>query len=262
MENIDIKYTLITGASGGIGYEFARIFAKEHHNLILVARNIDKLKHIKLELESKYKIIVRVFVIDLSKKDAANELYKKVKEENLCVDHLVNNVGVGDWSEFLDSNWNRQYDMVQLNITSLMQMTYLFGNDMKENGKGHILNLSSVAAFSAGPYMSIYYASKGYVLSFSQSIAEELKDTGVKVTAYCPGPTATGFEKEAKMKNSKMFTFIKPANAKSVAEYGYKKMIRGKMVVYHSLFTNVSNIMSRILPRSIVRKFAGIINGK
>ena len=224
MGKINVTYTLITGASGGIGYEFARVFAKENHNLILVARNIDKLEHIKKELELKYKIIVKVFSIDLSERDAANELYNKVNNSRLNVDNLVNNAGVGDWAGFLDSNWDRQYDMVQLNITSLMQVTYLFGNDMKENGAGHILNLSSVAAFSAGPYMSNYYASKGYILSFSQSIAEELKDTNVKVTAYCPGPTSTGFEKEAGMKESKMFTFIKPAKAKSVAEYGYKKI--------------------------------------
>lgn len=261
-EEIKVTYTLITGASGGIGYEFASVFAKNQHNLILVARNQDKLQQIKTEFESKYGISVIVFSIDLSKRDAADELHEKTKKAGYQINNLINNAGFGDWAVFLDSNWDKQYEMVQLNITALMQMTYLYGNDMRKNGIGHILNLSSVAAFSAGPYMSIYYATKGYVLSFSQSVSEELRGTGVKVTAYCPGPTSTGFEKAAEMKKSKMFTFMKPAIPKEVAEYGYKKMMQGKAVVYHGFFTKMANIGSRIVPRSIGAKFAGVINGR
>lgn len=257
-----MTYTIITGASGGIGYEFAKVFAEKNHNLILVARNIKKLDQIKIELESKYNILVKVYSIDLSKRNASYELHERIKEEGLKVDNLINNAGFGDWSGFLDSDWDKQYEMVQLNLISLMHMTYLFGNDMRKNGFGHIMNLSSVAAFLAGPYMSNYYATKAYVLSFSQSLYEELKGTGVTVTAYCPGPTITGFEKAAYMKKSKMFTFAKSAVPRDVAVYGYKKMMQGKPVVYHGLVTNIANIGSRIVSRSAARKLAAIINGK
>ena len=256
-----MKYTLVTGATGGIGYEIAKVFARNKHNLILVARNQEKLEKIKIDFEKDYSISVVVISMDLSNIDAAKDLYEKTTAEGYIVDNLVNNAGFGDWAGFLDSDWKRQYEMVQLNITALMQMTYLYGNDMRKFGEGHILNLSSVAAFCAGPNMSIYYATKAYVLSFSEAVAEELRGTGVTVTALCPGPTATGFEKAAEMKNSKMFTFFKPASAEAVARYGYNKMMKGKVVAYYGMPTNIMNIGSRLSPRSITRKFAKAING-
>lgn len=257
-----MPYTLITGASGGIGYEIAKIFAQHGHDLILVARNEKNLLELKERLESKYHISAIIIAEDLSKKDSANRLHEETVSCGYVIDNLVNNAGFGDWGGFLDSDWQRQYEMVQLNITTLMQMTYLYGNDMKKQGGGHILNMSSVAAFCAGPYMSIYYATKGYVLSFSEAVSEELKGTGVTVTALCPGPTSTGFEKTAKMEKSKMFSFFRPASARAVAVCGYSAMQQGKTVAYHSVATKTMNVGSRLTPRSITRKFAKYINGR
>ncbi len=254
-------YTLITGASGGIGYELAKVFAEKKHNLVLVARNIDKLSSLKDSLEKQYKVKAEIIEKDLIPEKAAVELYEEVEKRKLIIEILVNNAGFGDYAGFLDSDWEKQRNMVDLNITALMHMTYIFGNDMKKRGYGRILNLSSVAAFSAGPYMPIYYATKGFVLSFSEAVAEELKGTGVAVTALCPGPTLTGFESAAEMKNSKMFTAFGAARAKDVADCGYQALMKGKAVQYHGLPTRLMNIGSRLFPRQTARKFAKSING-
>lgn len=256
-----MKYSLITGATGGIGYEIAKVFAINKHNLILVARNKEKLEQIKNEFEKIYSIAVVVIPMDLSNIDSGKYLYEKTTEDGYIVDNLVNNAGFGDLNGFLDSDWEKQYKMLQLNITTLMEMTYLYGNDMRKAGQGHIMNVASIAAFCAGPNMSNYYATKAYVLSFSEAIAEELKGTGVTVTALCPGPTSTGFEKAAKMDNSKMFTFFKPATAENVARYGYNKMMKGKVVAYYGVISKIMNIGVRLVPRSITRKLAKAING-
>ena len=254
-------YTLITGASGGIGNELAKEFAKNGHNLILVARRQDKLIRLKDDLKKLYNIDVIIICKDLIPETAAEELYGEVNERNLIVDNLVNNAGFGDYAGFLDSNWKKQKEMIDLNITTLMHMTYLFGKDMRIKGYGRILNLSSVAAFSPGPYMSIYYATKGFVLSFSEALVEELKGTGVTVTALCPGPTSTGFETAAEMKNSKMFSVFGAAKAEAVAVKGYKATMKGKAVCYHGMPTILMNIGSRLSPRRYSRNFAKNVNG-
>lgn len=166
--------TLITGASGGIGFALAEEFAKNHHNLILVARNEDKLKQIKEQLKKTYGINVEVFAADLSRDEERIRLFDYTKQRNWQVDILVNNAGFGDANACLDASWERHKNIVDLNIVSLMHLSYLYGNEMKKNGYGKIMNLSSVAAFSAGPYMSVYYASKAFVLSLSQAMQEEL----------------------------------------------------------------------------------------
>ena len=254
-------YALITGASGGIGMELARLFASEGHNLVLVARSADKLEELASTLSTRHRIDVRTFACDLSEEDAAERVYAFTRTEGLVVDNLVNNAGFGDQAAFVDSDWERQRGMVQVNIVALMQLTYLYGQDMRDRGFGHILNLSSVAAFCAGPYMSIYYASKAFVLSFSEAVGEELRGTGVTVTALCPGPTNTGFERAANMEGSKMFTMGHPATAWGVASRGYRAMQRGKPVVYDGAFTKAVNVASRIAPRAVTRAFAGRING-
>ena len=252
-------WTLITGASGGIGRELAEIFAESGHNLILVARSEGKLAELRDRLTAEHGVEARVIAADLSLPDAAERLHERT--QGLVVDNLVNNAGFGDWGGFLDSDWGRQEQMVQLNITALMQMCRLYGRDMRERGFGHILNLSSVAAFCAGPYMSVYYATKAYVLSFSQALSEELADTGVTATALCPGPTSTGFESAARMKDSKMFTALHPAKARDVAQRGYDAMQEGKAVAYHSTTTTLMNIGSRLFSRRAARRFAAGING-
>lgn len=255
-------YTLITGASGGIGKEFAELFAKDGHNLILVARNEKKLLSVKKKLETRYGIRIVVIVLDLSKQNAAEKLHAYTAQKQYVVDHLVNNAGFGDWGEFLKADWERQNEMIQVNLLALMRLTYLYGRDMKKKKKGRILNVASVAAFCAGPYMSVYYASKAFVLSFSQAVHEELKQYGVSVTALCPGPTKTGFEAAACLKNSKMFTLLPVESAKAVAKCGYKSMQKGHPLAYSGLVTQWGNVASRIVSKRVARKFAKQINGK
>ena len=199
---------------------------------------------------------------DLSVKDSAGDLHTETVKKGFRVDYLVNKAGFGDHASFLASNWDRQNEMVQLNITALMQMTYLYGNDMKQNGFGRILNLASVAAFGPGPYMSNYYASKAYVLSFSQAVNMELKGTGVTVTALCPGPVATDFEKNAHMRNSRMFTKLGVVSAASVAACGFRAMNKGKPCVYHGTAVKLMNIGSRLSTRNLTARFAAWVNGK
>lgn len=255
-------YSLITGASGGIGYELAKIFALEKHNLILVSRNEKKLNKIKSELENSNNISVVTIPMDLSKQDCAKRLYEITTKCGYKVDHLVNNAGFGNRSEFLSSNWQKQNEMIELNIKTLTHMTYLYANDMKKNGFGRILNISSAAAFCPGPYMAVYYATKAYVLSFSQAIAEELKNSKISVTALCPGPTKTNFMQNAKVENSKIFTLLRPASAQSVAQLGYSKMIKGEFCAYHGFVTKITNMGSRLLPRKLITKLAKIANGQ
>lgn len=197
---------------------------------------------------------------DLTSCVEIEQLHKYVIESNLQVDILVNNAGFGDLCAFLDSKWDRQQALIELNITALVKLTYLFGNDMRKRGTGRIINLSSVAAFSAGPYMSLYYASKSFVLSFSEALAAELDGTGISVTALCPGPTSTGFEKNAHMGKSVMFSRFKTAAAKNVAEAGYRAAMREKNIKYHGFVTNAFNIATRLLPRRITRKMAAGMN--
>jgi len=253
------KTALITGASGGLGLEFAKLCAAKRYNLVLVARNESKLNALKSELEEQYQIEVSVYAADLSRKYAALDVFRYTSEHEIDVDVLINNAGFGDSGTFADSDWSRQYEMVQLNVVALMQLTHCYLKPMLKKGSGKILNMSSVAAFSAGPYMSIYYATKEFVRSFSEAVAEEVKGTGVTVTAFCPGPTSTGFEKAAQMKDSKMFS--KSANAKDVAKAGVKAMEKGRTLSYHGAFTKFMNIASRIVPRSVARKFSKKMNG-
>ena len=220
---------LVTGASDGLGAEIARILAKEGFDLLLVARSEARLQALKEEVEASFGIEAHTFPADLSREDAALDVYDYVLGRGLRVDVLVNNAGFGDSGAFHESDWQRQRDMVQVNVVALMQLTRLLAPHMVERGCGMVLNLSSVAAFSAGPYMSVYYATKAYVLSFSEALSEELAGTGVTVTALCPGPTATGFESAASMGTSSTM-FRHAASAAEVARDGYAAMRMGKAV--------------------------------
>lgn len=254
------NYVLITGASAGIGLCFAKIFAEKGYNLILVARNKNKLNSLKEELETKYSVIVNIYATDLTNNNAVQELYDYTKNKSLVVDILVNNAGFGDLNGFLESEWHRQKSLIDLNITALVEMTYLFSKDMKKQNKGKIINLSSIAAFSAGPYMSLYYASKSFVLSFSEALSEEFKGTGITVTALCPGPTSTNFEKSANMGHSVMFSKFKTATAEDVAKAGFNAAMKGKSIKYHGFTTYAFNIITRCAPRSVGRILATKMN--
>ncbi|SPF68878.1 short chain dehydrogenase [Propionibacterium ruminifibrarum] len=250
---------LVTGASGGLGAEVARVLAGEGFDLVLVARNEGKLLALENELEDGYGIHAHVCPADLSRENEALDVYDFVLEHELNVDVLVNNAGFGDSGTFHRADWARQRDMVQVNVVALMQLTRLLVPPMVERGTGMVLNLSSVAAFSAGPYMSTYYATKAYVLSFSEALHEELAGTGVTVTALCPGPTATGFESAAAMSSGSAM-FRHAASAADVARDGWAAMRKGKAVCLQGAFTKAMALGSRLVPRSVARKLAMRIN--
>lgn len=250
---------LVTGASGGLGEEFARMFAQEGFDLLLVARREDRLRALRDELEETHGVEVHTFPCDLAREDAALDVYDYVLGRGMHIDALVNNAGFGDSGAFHEADWQRQRDMVQVNMVALMQLTRLLVPHMVERGCGMVLNLSSVAAFSAGPYMSVYYATKAYVLSFSEALSEELAGTGVTVTALCPGPTATGFESAASMESGSAM-FRHAAGAADVARDGYVAMRAGKAVCLQGAFTKVMAFGSRIVPRSVARRIATRMN--
>ncbi|MBR3317908.1 MAG: SDR family oxidoreductase [Atopobiaceae bacterium] len=250
---------LVTGASGGLGAEIARVLAQKDFDLLLVARNENKLQVLKEELEAAHGIEVQTFPCDLAREDAALDVYDYVLGRDLRIDALVNNAGFGDSGAFHEADWSRQRNMVQVNVVAMMQLTRLLVPHMVERGCGMVLNLSSVAAFSAGPYMSIYYATKAFVLSFSEALFEELADTGATVTALCPGPTATGFEASASM-GSGSAMFRHAASAAGVAREGCEAMKKGKAVCLQSAFTKAMAFGSRLVPRSVARKLAMRMN--
>lgn len=186
---------LITGATGGIGLELAKIHASKGDNLVLVARNKAKLEEIKLEFEALYHVKVMVIAKDLSKVNAAQEVYNQTTTEQIKIDFLINNAGFGDFGMFVETDWFKESEMIALNIVALTQLTKLYAQDMISNEFGRIMNVASIAAFLPGPKMAIYYATKAYVLSFSEAIANEMADQGVTVTTLCPAQQILGLLK-------------------------------------------------------------------
>ncbi len=247
-----MKTVLITGASGGIGYEFALIFARNKYNLVLVARSEDKLIELKNKLTSEIGISVEVFAKDISILANIDELYAELQKKQIVIDILINNAGFGDYGYFYQTNWKKEDMMLNLNIISLTYLTKLFLPKMIENKYGKILNLASIAAFLPGPLMAIYYATKAYVLSFSSAIANELKGTGVTVTSLCPGPTQSGFSDAAALGESKLFKKKSLPTAKVVAEYGYKSLMKGKLVAVHGAFNKFEVFIMRFAPRKLL----------
>jgi len=241
----ETKTALITGASSGIGLELAKIFASKGVNLILTSRNIIELARLGTELSGKHKIYVEEIEKDLSIPGAAKEIYNEVKSSSFNIDYLVNNAGFGDYGLFHECDWEKQERMIYLNILTLSHLTRLFLPDMLKRRSGKIMNVASTAAFQPGPLMSVYYATKAYVLSFSEAIANELEGTGVTVTTLCPGPTKSGFQKAANVEHSKMLDGKSIPDSKEVAEYGYKTMMKGKTVAIHGLVNRELAFLSR-----------------
>lgn len=249
------NYTLITGASSGIGYELAWIFARQGHSLVLVARSADKLKALKLEIEKHHKVHIEVTPIDLSVAHSAKVLFEQIQNKKISVDCLVNNAGFGDYGPFLFSKLDRLQNMIQLNITTLTDLTHLFLPGMIDKKFGHIMNVASTASFQPGPLMAVYYATKAYVLSFSEALYEELQGTGVTVTALCPGPTESGFQEAAQINNQiELLQRMKVPTSKEVAEYGYAAMNSGRAVAIQGLTNRIASTSVRFFPRSLVRK--------
>jgi short-subunit dehydrogenase len=253
---------LITGASNGIGLELAKIHASKGGNLVLVARNKSKLDELKTELENQYKVSVYTIGKDLSLTNAAQEVYDETKKENIQVDYLINNAGFGDFGMFIETNWNKELQMINLNITSLTQFTKLYLQDMVKRRSGKIMNVASTAAFQSGPTMSVYCATKAYVLSFTEAISNEVFDKGITITALCPGATETGFQTAGGLQESKLFKDKKLPTAKEVAEYGYKSMIKGKTVAIHGIMNYIMSNSVRFIPRALVVKVSRKMLGK
>ena len=248
------KISLITGASSGIGWELAWIFASKGHNLLLVARSGEKLQLLAKEIKEKYQVSVYVLSADLSKEKSVKEVFSYCQANKLEVDNLVNNAGFGDFNLFADSSLNRNLGMIKLNISALVELTHLFLPAMIKNKQGRILNIASAAAFQPGPLMSVYYASKAFVLHFGEAIANELDKTGVTCTTICPGPTKSNFKATANLKNSRLMKKRNLPSAKSVAEFSYQSMIKAKVVAIPGLKYNFLAALVRFLPRKTVTK--------
>jgi uncharacterized protein len=242
---------LITGASGGIGLELARIFAKNGHNVVLVARSEDKLHQLATELQ-QYGVQVQVLAADLSRTTEVERVYNTL--QNSTIDFLVNNAGFGDYGKFYQTDWNKESEMLDLNIKSLTYLTKLFVKDMVQRGSGKIMNVASTAAFQPVPTMAVYSATKAYVLNFSEAIHAELEGTGVTVTALCPGPTESGFSKAASMEDTKIFKGKRLPSSAEVAQFGYHALMEGRAVAVHGLLNKLMAASAQLAPRALVRK--------
>lgn len=243
---------LITGASSGLGLEFAKLFAKDGHDTILVARSENKLKELADELKNQHGTNSYVFAKDLSREEDVESLINSIKEQNLKVEFLVNNAGFGDFSLFHEADYHKLDQMMNLNIKALTRLSYVFGKEMAERKSGRILNIASTAAFQPGPTMAVYYASKAYVLSLSEALHNELKDFGVSVTTFCPGATESGFQSAADMHESRLVKNKKLPTAKEVAKVGYNHMKKGSLTVIPGFMNALMAFSIRFTPRAWV----------
>jgi len=245
------KTALITGASGGIGYEFAKLFAQDEYNLVLIARSQEKLAHVAEDLQNKFGILVKVILKDLAVPTAPEEIFTELQNEGITIHVLVNNAGFATYGFFADTDLNAELQMMQVNMVVLTHLTKLFLREMVKQQEGKILNVASTAAFQPGPLMAVYYATKSYVLSFSEAIANELEGTGVTVTALCPGPTATEFQKRADMEQSRLVSG-KIMDVETVARIGYSGLMNNQTVVIPGFKNQLLAQSVRFLPRNFV----------
>jgi short-subunit dehydrogenase len=244
---------LITGASSGIGLELARIFAANNHDVVLVARSEGKLRELARECEASG-VRAHVVAADLASPDAARDIVEEVGRLGLEIDVLVNNAGFGVYGRFVETPLAAELESIHVNVMALTDLTKRFLPVMVARGRGRILNVASTAGFLPGPLMAVYYATKAYVISFSEAIANELEGTGVTVTVLCPGPTATGFQAAANLETSRIVSLLRKASSRSVAEAGYEAVMAGKVVCIPGVSNKVSTLAPRLFPRAIIRK--------
>jgi uncharacterized protein len=244
---------LITGASSGIGLELAKLFAADKSNLVLVARSKDKLKTLAEELRTQHGVEAVVLPADLADPAAPQAIFDQLNNQGVKVDVVVNNAGFGAVGPIVDLPAERQMDMIQVNVSALTCLTRLFLPGMIERHQGGILNVGSTAGFQPGPNMAVYYATKAYVLSFTEALAEEVAWTGIKVTCLAPGATATGFAAAAEMEDALLFR-LGTMDARSVALAGYRGFRRGKVIVIPGMKNKLGAFSVRFAPRIFVRK--------
>jgi hypothetical protein len=242
---------LVTGATEGIGYELAKCFARDRHDLVLVARNREKLQRIASEISAAHGVRVSVIVQDLSEQEGARRVFDEVRGQRIAVDFLVNNAGVGTYGLFAEADLERELAMMRLNMISLTALTRLFLPQMLQRRRGRILNVASTAAFQPGPLMAVYYATKAYVVSFTEALANELQGSGVTASALCPGPTRSGFQERAGMGASKLFR-RGVMEASEVAETAYRAFMKGKTTIVPGLRNKLLAFSVRLGPRKLL----------
>jgi short-subunit dehydrogenase len=256
-----MKWAVITGASAGLGVEFAKLCAKDGFSLILVARRKERMDELANELTQKHtNIQIKVIAQDLAKAGAAQTLHEKVMAITHDIDVLINNAGFGAVGNFPKPDLARQMEMIDLNVRTLVELTGLFLPRMLTRKMGRILNVGSLAGFQPGPYMSIYYATKAFVNSFTEALHEELGDSGVTCTLLAPGPVHTEFGQVAKTDTSRLFKRQTVVEAKAVAECGYKAMREGKDIAIPGFSAKMVPQILRFTPRALVRKTASWLN--
>lgn len=252
---------LVTGASSGIGLELAKCFAAGGSRLILTARNIEALETLAAELRQTHKIEVIVLPADLSQPETPERIFKELQGRGILVDVLVNNAGFGLWGRFAELSLQRQLEILQVNVTALVQLTGLFLPGMIQRNRGGILNVASVAGLLPGPGMAVYYASKAAAVSFTEALARELAGTNVTLTVLCPGPTVSNFGKVANFPEEVHLVRISKMSSKAVARYGLRAFRGRKVVAVPGLQNRLIVVVARCLPRSLMRKLVGMSNG-
>ncbi|MFL5341839.1 MAG: SDR family NAD(P)-dependent oxidoreductase [Gemmataceae bacterium] len=248
-----VENVLITGASSGIGLELAKLFAADKSNLILVARSADKLNALADSLRQQHGIVAGVLVKDLAAPEAPQELFDKLKRDGVTADVLVNNAGFGRRGPIAEVPLSLQLDMIQVNVTALTALTRLFLPGMLARNRGGILNVGSTAGFEPGPNMGVYYATKAYVLHYTEALAEEVRGTNLKVSCLAPGPTHTGFADAAGMRSARLFK-LGAMSAAAVAKIGHRGFRRGKVVNVAGWRNWLLVESVRFAPRFLVRK--------
>ena len=255
------RTVLITGASAGLGREFARLAARDGHDVVLVARRKDRLQTLAQELESACGVRATVIEADLANPSAPGLIVERIDAAGIVVDFLINNAGFGSHGAYAQTDFSRQSEMVDVNIRALMELTHRFLPKMLARKSGRILNVASLAGFVPGPYMATYYASKAFVLSLPEALATELCGTGVTVTASCPGPVATEFGAVAHSDRANHFR-AGAADAVSVARHGYRAMMAGKVVAVPGFMNRLTTLVIRLVPRAAVRAATKWMNKK
>jgi len=247
------KVALVTGASSGIGRELLDRFAADRIDLVITARDEAALGKAAADVAAKYGVAVTVIPADLSRPGEAHRLFAEVERRGIAVEYLVNNAGFGNYGFFHEADAAKMDDMVQVNVASLVTLTRLFLPGMVARGSGRVLQVASVAGFQPGPLMAAYYATKAFVISFSEALSEELTGTGVTMTCLCPGPVRTQFAARAAFNHSRLFQ-SHSAEAPEVAAYGYRALVKGKMLAVHGFNNKFLVVIGRFIPRRLIVK--------
>jgi len=252
---------LVTGATSGLGLEFATLLGRDRNDVVLVARTRERLEVVARGLSEEFGVLAIVIECDLSKPGAVRDLLRELEERRIAVDVLVNNAGFGVYGTFASTPVEDELRMIEVNVAAVTALAKGVLPGMLDRGWGRILNVASTAAFQPGPLMAVYYATKAYVLSFTEALAEELSGSGVTVTALCPGPTETGFAAASNMESSRLFRTFRPMSSAKVAAYGYRALQKGKRVAVPGVRNRLMTQSLRVSPRNLVTKVVRQMNG-